>query len=355
MLINLASRLPARTLRKLRTLSIVIIIVFLLSLAQKILFQIGQITPTDGSATITRQSKSQTISTTNKLFKGDSIKVAPYAEAEIVLKGNTVLRLESGTEMRIEDIKFTGNSLKSAKIKLIKGKIWTNLGTISKDTQYIVQTDNSQIRSSVGSMNVTRRVLRSTEYYVHHGTGEVTVPTSEDSRIVSQGQSLIVHDINPLASLTIGSSQPPDRFINGWIRTNFTKDDSICVDNPQTPGCDPAIYTPGPTSVPTPAPVLSEPISTEKPKSKGEIIELSLTADPNSSPGQQAVVKVIAHFNSGQYEDITHIVAWQQQPELGQFTKDRFLPSKAGTVKIMAHYNMRQSNEVEIIIHPSQE
>lgn len=313
---------------------------------------VGQLEVTEEFATVVRNNKETTIQDKTELQDGDLVKISPYGRAQIHLKDSTIIRLESGTELVINDVSYSGNRIKNALFTLIQGKAWSLIGSVTEEGKFSIQTDTAIASTNGGSFNAYRRLYRTSEFYTNKNTLIVSLKDHDQEKTISQGQFMILFDRDLQNSFNIGSSLAPDEYINGWIRTNLEYDQELCDTNPNIPACDPNSYTPIPTIEPTPVPSLSQPLEPDKTQSTANLVELTLTADPNSAPGQKAVVKVIAKFADGTFEDVTNMVAWQQEPILGEFTQDRFVPKKTGTVKIKAYMRDRVSNEVEIVVHP---
>lgn len=312
----------------------------------------GQLEVTEEFATIVRSGRETIVQDKIELQDGDFIKISPYGRSQIKLKDSTNIRLESGTEFVIDDISYSGNKIKNALFTLIQGKAWSLVGNVVEGGRFSIQTDTAIASTNGGSFNAYRRLYRTSEYYTSGNTLIVSLKDQTQEKTISQGQLMILFDADLQNSFNIGSSPAPDEYINGWIRTNIELDQEFCSTNPNIPACDPSSYTPIPTIEPTPLPSLSQPLAPDKTQSTANLMELSLTTDPNSAPGQKAVVKVTAKFADGTFQDVTNMVAWEQNPVLGEFTADRFIPKETGTVKIKALMRDRVSNEVEIVVHP---
>ncbi|UCE38558.1 MAG: FecR domain-containing protein [Thermoplasmata archaeon] len=158
------------------------------------------------------------------LYQSDTVKTGNDTSASIILFKSSIIRLDSNTEVMIQEIiQQTGET--SVKIQQDIGRTWSTISKISGIDNYDVQTPTTiaSVRGTTIDVNVTTE-------------GNTTVSVINGSAIVSRTQNGTIVDtteVNENQSVTVDPKlinqsleiKPVEK--DGWIQKNQQKDEEF--------------------------------------------------------------------------------------------------------------------------------
>lgn len=327
---------------------------------------IGTLQVYEGGAEVVRDGQPLESKTGTKLKLSDSVKVKPDSRVSIILKGGNVVRVEANSEVEISSLTYEGENIGSAILKLKSGRIWSRVGSVANEGNFQVETPTS-VASVRGTSFNTDYLMNTSAFHSSVNQIEYSLLNIDQVKILPEGMWVMLHDETLVEDFEDEMPMPPpEEFFDDWIEFNEQEDDKICLDDSSTPGCehkrnkeritmqsdmDMSVPTttmqPTQTKMPT---IMKAMTPTPTPTLAPQIQILTVTADPNSAPGQQAVIKAIAKYSNTTEEDVTTKADWHQDPTLGTFSDNYYKPDKTGVVTIYAEFMGKKSNEVKINI-----
>lgn len=216
---------------------------------------VGNLQVYQGSAEIVRDGKTQSGKTGTDVHFKDTIKTPKGATVAIVLKDSSVVRLEAGSEVEIEELSYQGQKIKQASFKLKLGRLWSRVAPLEKDGQFEVETPTVVAAIRGTSFNTTYKAAL-TGIYVYQKKLTVSLKTGQ-SQTVNTGLLLQMRNDKLEEDFLLGPKMPDASFFDSWIRFNQEEDDRICRENLETPGCEDYFPQPVPTDSLQPSPISS--------------------------------------------------------------------------------------------------
>lgn len=224
-------------------------------LAQTAKASVGNLQVYQGSTEVIREGKSVAGKTGLGIQVNDTLKIAPDSTVAIVLKDSSVVRLEAGSEIEIEELSYQGQKIKQASFKLKFGRLWSRVAPLENGGQFDVETPTVVAAIRGTSFNATYKADL-TGIYVYQKKLTVSLKTGQ-SQIVNTGLLLQMKNDKLEEDFLLGPKIPDTSFFDSWIRFNQEEDDKICRENRKTPGCEDYFPQAVPTDSPQPSPTSS--------------------------------------------------------------------------------------------------
>jgi hypothetical protein len=335
---------------------------------------IGSLQVFNGSAQIVRTGQPEGGNTGSPIRLKDHIKAADGSKVAIVLKDNTIIRIEGGSEVEVANLTYENGKLKDADIKLISGRMWSRVKPLQQGSNFEVETPTVTAAVRGTSFNTTFKDQIS-GIYVYQSEVEVALNQNGDKQNVEQTQLLQMHQSTLGNDFNKGTQTPPEEFFDEWILFNQAEDDKLCKQWRDIPGCDTAkrVVQGATTTTPEPAPAPTPPPPTTR--SRGttptsppiaspatlQSINVSCTFIPPTVftfvPPPQYQCNSNATYSNGQVTNVTNNTSWSllnPDPKYGSITQSgvytRLNTCIANSVK--ASYNDKQ-NSFDFPIAPS--
>jgi hypothetical protein len=230
--------------KKKRLLLIAVPLVLLLAIAGSFLFfggsanaEVGNLQLFKGTVNVVRDSKTVTGATGTPIEVSDNIKVPSGSTVAIILKDNTIIRLEGGSDVRVAELSYQGGKIKDAVFKLTNGRIWSRVHPIQDGSKFQVETPTITAAVRGTSFNTTFKNTISGIYVYHHGVN-VTLQQTGAQQTVNHGQLLQMHQDTLKDDFNKGPLTPPENYIDDWIKFNQAQDDELCSQLHDLPDCD---------------------------------------------------------------------------------------------------------------------
>lgn len=319
----------------------------------------------------------------------DVLKISPTSRVAIVLKDNTVVRIEEGSEVEVANIAYEGGKIKDAEFRLKAGRLWVRSAPIAQNGSLNIETPTVTASVRGTSFNTTYK-QGITGIFVYKHQVSVKLLKNNQEQTVEKGNLLQMRETSLEDDFAKGSFIPPDPFFDEWIKFNEAQDDALCQ-TIYVPDCDengsqlnsptPAASTsspspsptprklfytpkptpkptatptpsPTPTSTPTPTPSKTpSPSPTYSPSPSPTLSSLRLQSDKSSMfIGQTATMTVIGTYTDGSTTNVSSDAGFKQNPTLGTFSKNIFTAQESGTTIITATLNNKTSNGITIQI-----
>jgi hypothetical protein len=326
--------------KKKRLLLIVVPLVLLLAIAGSVLFfggsanaEVGNLQVFKGSANVVRGSNTVVGATGTPIEVSDHIKVPNGSTVAIILKDNTIIRLEGGSDVEVAELSYQGGKIKDAVFKLTNGRLWSRVQTVQNGSKFDVETPTITAAVRGTSFNTTFKNNIS-GIYVYHHVVNVTLQQTGGQQTVTHGQLLQMHQDTLKDDFNKGPVTPPENYIDDWIKFNQAQDDKLCRELHDLPDCDEATntntnnppatqqeqtptQTPPPTTTTTPKPPPPPP----PPVTLTQVTVSCAFTDydpPNSNPDPCTAA---AKYSDGTTKDVTALTAtvWTDSPAAGGF------------------------------------
>jgi hypothetical protein len=305
---------------------------------------IGNLNIYKGSADIVRSDSSIPGRTGDEVQLTDSLKVKEESRASLILKDNSIVRFEAGTDVVVSDIAYKDGKLADAAFELRFGKIWAHVEPLAPDGEFKVETPtvlaavrgtNFEI-SYDGSMTV-----------VYVGAHAVWVSLRSDPgnyKEVQAGQQFMIRDAYAREDFERG----PEIMVreDEWAEFNAAEDAPVEPDIDLRGSVLSATTTQTSSTAPAPKPTGTS--LPPKPTSTAPVqAVLQLSAD-NYEPVQNTTVNLSLTLN-GAAADVTK-ATWSVYPMLNFLTQGKFYTATPGIYTIQATLNGVKSNVITITV-----
>jgi hypothetical protein len=303
---------------------------------------IGNLNIYKGSADIVRSDSSIPGRTGDEVQLTDSLNIKEESRASLILKDNSIVRFEAGTDVVVSDIAYKDGKLADAAFELRFGKIWSHVEPLAPDGEFKVETPtvlaavrgtNFEI-SYDGSMTV-----------VYVGAHAVWVSLRSDPgnyKEVQAGQQFMIRDAHAREDFERG----PEIMVreDEWAQFNAAEDAPIEPDIDLRVSASSSL----PSSTTTPPKSTGTTPLPPKPTSTAPVqATLKLTAD-NYEPVQNTTVNLSLTLN-GAAADVTK-ATWSVYPLLNFLTQGKFYTATPGIYTIQATLNGAKSNVITITV-----
>jgi hypothetical protein len=356
-------------MRKVTILLLVIVVVagaFFLYWYRTAKAGIGNLNIYSGSVVVLQEGKSYLRRNGDGVRVGDTLKVGEGSRAAIVLKDGSVVRLEAGSEVRVSELVYEGQNIRSANFFVRSGKAWSKVKPLSNDAKFEVETPS--IVAAVRGTVFNTQYLQSTHaVFVSRGNVAARVKGTEGAVEIPTGRIAVASDPAVLITLQNSVRILAESEKDDWIKFNEFEDAKLSGFDEQTPEITPSAGSgledeqpqqqPAPprtsrTSEPTPsAPNPSPPASVKT----LERLSLSYSKnnptanDPRSLPTFQFTA--VAHYTDKTTANVTKEAAWSVAGSAGGSINSSgyYAPRTEGTATITANFGGRiEQSQVNI-------
>ena len=107
---------------------------------------VGSVAFLEGEASVTRGTSGAALAVGSPLYDGDRLKTAQGARMEAKLNDGSILRLAPGSELKLDEAKFTkgDNGAKKVKLSLTFGRVWASVTKLfGSESSFQVTTENA--------------------------------------------------------------------------------------------------------------------------------------------------------------------------------------------------------------------
>jgi len=297
--------------------------------------EVGNLQVFNGSAEIIRGSKHDSGATGTPVELRDRIRVDQGGKVAIILKDNTIIRLEGGSEVEVAELTYQGGKIKDAVFRLTKGRAWSRVQKLQSGSNFEVETPTVTAAVRGTSFNTTFK-NQVTGIYVYHHNVSVTLTQAGGRQDVPSGQLLQMGQNTLVQDFAKGPNTPPDSFFDEWIRFNQAQDDMLCQQRHDIPeDCDessptnsqnPKLNNQNNNTTPTNnSPYPNTPnnptntTTTPPPVTLNQVVVSCAFTNynyPNSNP-DPCTAK--AKYSDGKIVDVTAVAQWSDSPAVGGF------------------------------------
>jgi hypothetical protein len=308
----------------------------------------------------------------------DLVKVASGSRVSIILKDGTVIRLEAGSEVQIANLEYDGKIIKNAVFSLTIGRLWSRVKPLSQGANFQVETPTT-VATVRGTSFGTDYQNSQSDIYVSSRLVGVNLKSSQiDTKEVIEDQLFTLRDGFLKDDFDKGPILAPSSFKDDWVMFNEREDirlgeggdialptdglDSTNVDSVNSPNsASLSTGTDGSKSGPLKSSTSGvSNYSTGSFQASGggvtsqikETVNLVLTPQDATVVVQEELqLKVLSAYSNGEYDDVTKIVAWSQNPWLGPIDNlGIFRGSKEGRTTIVASFDGLKSNNISVTV-----
>ena len=171
---------------------IVLAIVFYLLLP--VWANIGNLDVYNGKTEIIRGESVKNGQTGSSIKVNDRIKLENDSRSGLILKDNSVIRLESGSEVEVAELEYKEGKIKNAVVSLVFGRIWASVEPVGSEGEFKVETPSlvAAIRGTEFEVIYTNGVN-----VVYVFSGAVTVALSSDLSVIKEvktGERFVIRE-----------------------------------------------------------------------------------------------------------------------------------------------------------------
>ncbi len=327
---------------------------------------IGTLNIYEGGVSIVSDSDTKSGETGTEIKEGDLLKTNTDSRVSIMLKDGSVVRLEAGSKVKIERLKYSNGQIDDAVFVLESGKMWSKVEPLGQGNW---QVETPVIVASVrGTQFNTRYSDNSSGISVYNGKVGVALKEDvDDEKIVSAKYKFTLNDNSVRTDFESGPVPLEENVSDDWFIFNIGEDKKMSggsdSESKMTDGENesseekttqqsiestpqesaPSTYTP-------PSVVSKTTIKTERSISSVKIFGNKTTL----YVGEETKIKVNAYYNDGFVEEVPFEKIIWKKGKLGNiFFPGYFSSGSAGTVDIQAEVLGVLSQTVTITVKSS--
>ncbi|MDP3954465.1 MAG: FecR domain-containing protein [bacterium] len=245
---------------------------------------VGNLDIYSGAVDVLRGDQVKNGQTGENVKINDTVRTKNESRSGLVLKDNTIVRFESGSEVKVGDIEYKDGKIKDAVFALLVGQIWTSAQPVGEGGQLRVETPTvvASVRGTEFEVIYRNGI---TEIFVFEGS--VVVALASDPSVfkeVKAGEYFVISDSNAREDFEKGPVLFDINERNDWVIFNLGEADKDSV--PTTiisPSLSP---TPEITNKPSPTATLKPTVSpTPKPTVQATPTPIVSPTPPTSTGG----------------------------------------------------------------------